>query len=156
MQKTYERQAKELEMKDTQLESLRSQNHKDQVEIRELRAQLDEVRLDAERMRKDREKRQDAEMMEGKTKEQLSREKHELLSQLSELQHQFDVFKTQKQTEAHKNEQLVRDAQSHCDILEKVNKKQISEIETLQRDYTSVAVKLKQQEVQVQYLESSN
>ena len=44
-------------MKESQLESLRSQTHKDQAEMRELKTQLDEARLDAERMRKDREKR---------------------------------------------------------------------------------------------------
>ena len=40
-------------------------------------------------------------MIDGKTKEQLNREKHEIMNQLNELQHQFQVFKTQKQTEQH-------------------------------------------------------
>ena len=41
-------------------------------------------------------------------------------------------------------------------MLEKASKKQIMENETLMRDYTSCAVKLKQAEVQTGYLEKSN
>lgn len=41
-------------------------------------------------------------------------------------------------------------------MLEKATKKQIVENETLHRDFTSCAVKLKQSEVQAGYLESSN
>ena len=102
------------------------------------------------------ERRQDAELAEGKTKEQLQREKNEMVNELRELQHQFEVFKTQKQTEAHRTDQTVRDAQTRVEVLEKASKKQIMESEALQRDYTQCAVKLKQSEVQTGYLESSN
>ena len=69
IQKNYERQLKELELKEAQLESLRNQGCKDQTEIRELKTFYDEAKLDGDRLRKDRERRQDAELADGKTKE---------------------------------------------------------------------------------------
>ena len=41
----------------------------------------------------------------------------------------------------------MRDAKTRVDVLEKANKLQIVENETLQRDFTQCAVKLKQSEV---------
>lgn len=136
VQKTNERQTKEIELKDQQLEALRAQTHKDASELRELKTLLEEAQLDAERMRKERERRQETELDASKTKEQLQKEKYDLMNELSALQHKFDVFKTLKQTEAHKSDEAVRDAQTRVDILEKSLKKQIYQNETLQRDFT--------------------
>ena len=87
IQKTYERQTKEMELRETQLESCKLQAQKDTKEIRDLRTQVDEHMLEVERLRKERERRQDADLADGKTKEQLNREKHEIVNQLNELQH---------------------------------------------------------------------
>ena len=78
------------------------------------------------------------------------------MNQLNELQHQFEIFRTQKQTESHRSDQTVRDAKTRVEVLEKATKKQIAENEALQRDYTACAVNLKQAEVQTGYLERSN
>ena len=66
---SHERQTKELALKETQLASSKAQNQKDTKEIRELKTSLDEAKLEVDRLRKDRERRQDAELTDGKTKE---------------------------------------------------------------------------------------
>ena len=50
----------------------------------------------------------------------------------------------------------MRDAKSRTEFLEKANKKSMMEYEVLQKEYTTTAVKLKQAEAQVIYLEKSH
>ena len=101
-QKALERQTKELELRETQLDSAKEQGLKDRSEIRDLKSASDELQLEVERLRRDKDKRAEQTMAEGKTKEQLSKEKYELVAQLNELTHQLEVIKTQKETELHK------------------------------------------------------
>ena len=155
-QKAQERQAKELELRQTQLEAARDQAQKDRLELQELKGKNDELQIEVDRLQREKEKRQDLSLMEQKTKEQLGMEKLELVTQLNELTHQIEVIKTQKQTEVYKQDQSVRDAKSRTEFLEKANKKQMMEYEVLQREYTTTAVKLKQAEAQVTYLEKSH
>ena len=54
----------------------------------------DELQLEVERLQREKEKRADKSMAENKTKEQLSKEKYELVAQLNELTHQLEVVKT--------------------------------------------------------------
>jgi len=46
-----------MELREAQLESLRTQAQRDNSEIRELKSLLDEARLETESLRKDRERR---------------------------------------------------------------------------------------------------
>ena len=87
-------QSKELELRQTQFESAKEQGVKDRSEIRDLRNDNDELQLEVERLRRDKEKRADQSMSENKTKEQLNKEKYELVAQLNELTHQLEVIKT--------------------------------------------------------------
>ena len=66
--------------------------------------------FEVSRLTKEKEKRENENAIETQSKEMLSKEKHELVQQANELQHQLELLKTQKQTEQHKADQHVRDA----------------------------------------------
>ena len=59
-----------------------------------MRNDNDELQLEVERLRRDKDKRVDQSTSENKTKEQLNKEKYELVAQLNELTHQLEVVKT--------------------------------------------------------------